>query len=201
MRQSQAIKVTNLDSKVQTDKETRKHSDMLPTSIRTRLRIIKLQQDEHTDKPVRKLAQRTIRKRIFEICCVLELLQQPKYRYLSNLLRSKKLAILHSPITAMSFRRARCFRIPSLSLMTTCMKCNKQDARVLCNGTSTASISVRRTHRSILLIRDNANLLILFKQDDTNLCTIMCTIMWIPTRFTRISVIYVVNVGSKSMDV
>ncbi|KYN30365.1 hypothetical protein ALC56_15341 [Trachymyrmex septentrionalis] len=33
-RQSRAIKVTNLDDKVQTYKETRKHGNMLPASIR-----------------------------------------------------------------------------------------------------------------------------------------------------------------------
>ncbi|KYN20688.1 hypothetical protein ALC57_06947 [Trachymyrmex cornetzi] len=34
VRQSRIIKVTNLDGKVQTDKETRKHGNMLPASIR-----------------------------------------------------------------------------------------------------------------------------------------------------------------------
>jgi len=33
MRQSQTIKITNLDSKVQNDKKTRKHGDILPDSI------------------------------------------------------------------------------------------------------------------------------------------------------------------------
>ena len=33
VRQSQTIKITNLDSKVQNDKKTRKHGDILPDSI------------------------------------------------------------------------------------------------------------------------------------------------------------------------
>jgi len=56
MRQSRTIKVTNLDGKVQTDKEMRKHDDIYTSSAD------KLRQDERTDTPVGKSLRRTIRE-------------------------------------------------------------------------------------------------------------------------------------------
>ena len=74
--QSRLIKVTNLDGKVQTDKETRKHVGMLPASIRAVVCEPSNcgRQDERTDTPVEKFA-RMIRKRVrvFEIVTTIEI--------------------------------------------------------------------------------------------------------------------------------
>jgi len=60
------------DKQVQTDKETRKHGDMLPTC----LFADKWRQGERVDKPIEKSAQRTIRERIhaLEIVATTEIL-------------------------------------------------------------------------------------------------------------------------------
>ena len=69
-RQSRAIKMTNLDGKVQTDKKMHKwqHAIGIYTCCRLQINIVKLRQDERVGKPVGKFARRTIREgvRVFE---------------------------------------------------------------------------------------------------------------------------------------
>jgi len=63
--QSQMIKVSNLDGKVQIDKEMRKASCYRPLYALSSVdRLWKLQQDEPADKSVGKFARRTIRERV-----------------------------------------------------------------------------------------------------------------------------------------
>ena len=82
IQQSQTIKVTNVDNKVQTEKEIRKLRNMLPISIRgiicdssnygkTNVLINLLESPWHM-----------FRERV----CVLEIIATAKYRYLENLL-------------------------------------------------------------------------------------------------------------------
>ena len=62
VRQSRTMKVSNVDGKVQTNKEMRKHGNMLLAS--KRIVCVKLRQDERVDKPVGKFAGRSIREHV-----------------------------------------------------------------------------------------------------------------------------------------
>ncbi|KYQ47387.1 hypothetical protein ALC60_13589 [Trachymyrmex zeteki] len=83
MRFVRMIKVTNLDGKVRIDKEMRKHSSMLPTSIRT---IVCGPSNCGKTNVLVSLLESPHGVRFENVYVYSKSLQQPKYQYLTNLL-------------------------------------------------------------------------------------------------------------------
>jgi len=89
VRQSRAIKVTNLDGKVQTDKETLKHGNMLPASILSHLYCAVICRLFCGRTNVLISLLKSVHSVRFEnVYMYSKSLQQPKFRYLANLLGS-----------------------------------------------------------------------------------------------------------------
>jgi len=84
MRQSQTIKVINVDNKVQTAKEVRKHGNMLPISIRG---VICGPSNYGKTNVLISLLENSLAY-ASRMCICTRSQQQPKYRYLKNLLTS-----------------------------------------------------------------------------------------------------------------
>ncbi|KYN14187.1 hypothetical protein ALC57_13606 [Trachymyrmex cornetzi] len=171
VRQSRMIKVTNLDGKVQTDKETRKHGNMLPASI---CAIVCRPSNCGKTNVLISLLESPHGVRFENVYVYSKSLQQPKYRYLANLL---------TPIEEVSyftFSNNSDVIPPSETLPNSIfifddVACDKQDAirEYFARGrhADVDCFYLCQTYAKIPkhLIRDNANLLILFKQDGTNL--------------------------------
>ncbi|KYN03428.1 hypothetical protein ALC62_05728 [Cyphomyrmex costatus] len=169
VHQSQSIKVTNLDGKVQTNKEMRKHGNMLPSSIRA---IICGPSNCGKTNVLISLLESSNGVRFENVYS--KSLQQPKYRYLKNLLAPIE------EINYFTFSNNSEIIPPSEALPNSIfifddVACDKQDAiRVYFAMGRHANVDcfyLCQTYAKIPkhLIRDNANLLILFKQDGTNL--------------------------------
>jgi hypothetical protein len=171
VHQSQAIKVTNLDGKVQTDKEMRKHGNLLPTSIRA---IICGPSNCGKTNVLVSLLESPNGVRFENVYVYSKSLQQPKYRYLENLL---------APIEEISYFKFSnnsdvippSDALPNSIFIFDDVACDKQDAIreyfAMGRHADVDCFYLCQTYAKIPkhLIRDNANMLILFKQDGTNL--------------------------------
>jgi len=115
VRQSWEIKVTNLDGKVQTDKETLKHRDMLPASIRA---IVCGPSNYDKMNLLISLLESPHGVRFENVYVYSKSQQQLKYRYLANFLAPIEEIGYFTFFNNSDVHRARCFRIPCLSLMT-----------------------------------------------------------------------------------
>ncbi|KYN23133.1 hypothetical protein ALC57_04457 [Trachymyrmex cornetzi] len=171
VRQSLMIKVTNLDGKVQTDKETRKHGNMLPASIRA---IVCGSSNCGKTNVLISLLENPHSVRFENVYVYSKSLQQPKYRYLANLLAPIE------EISYFTFSNNSDVIPPSEALPNSIfifddVACDKQDAIreyfAMGRQANVDCFYLCQTYAKIPkhLIRDNANLLILFKQDGTNL--------------------------------
>ncbi|KYN07837.1 hypothetical protein ALC62_01192 [Cyphomyrmex costatus] len=171
VHQSQSIKVTNLDGKVQTNKEMRKHGKMLPSSIRA---IICGPSNCGKTNVLISLLESPNGVRFENVYVYSKSLQQPKYRYLENLLAPIE------EINYFTFSNNSEIIPPSEALPNSIfifddVACDKQDAigKYFAMGrhANVDCFYLCQTYAKIPkhLIRDNANLLILFKQDGTNL--------------------------------
>jgi len=96
VRQSQTIKVTNVDNKVQTEKEIRKHGNMLPISIRGIIcgpsNCSKTNVLISAEKSTWHMFRKRVRVRVFEVVTA----KIPILGHLLTLI--EELIILHSPI-------------------------------------------------------------------------------------------------------
>jgi len=110
VRQSQTIRVTNFNDRLMTERYAWKH--VTDFCSRYHLWSVKLQQNKHVDKLAGKFAYGVCFENVY-----LKSLQQPKYRYLENLLAPIEEIGYFTPITVTLFRGVRRFQIPSLSLM------------------------------------------------------------------------------------
>ncbi|KYN06854.1 hypothetical protein ALC62_02238 [Cyphomyrmex costatus] len=171
VHQSQSIKVTNLDGKVQTNKEMRKHGKMLPSSIRA---IICGPSNCGKTNVLISLLESPNGVRFENVYVYSKSLQQPKYRYLENLLAPIE------EINYFTFSNNSEIIPPSEALPNSIfifddVACDKHDAIreyfVMGRHVNVDCFYLCQTYAKIPkhLIRDNANLLILFKQDGTNL--------------------------------
>ncbi|KYM93990.1 hypothetical protein ALC62_15399 [Cyphomyrmex costatus] len=171
VHQSQSIKVTNLDGKVQTNKEMRKHGNMLPSSIRA---IICGPSNCGKTNVLISLLESPNGVRFENVYVYSKSLQQPKYRYLENLLAPIE------EINYFTFSNNSEIIPPSEALPNSIfifddVACDKQDAIreyfAMGRHANVDCFYLCQTYAKIPkhLIRDNANLLILFKQDGTNL--------------------------------
>ncbi|KYN50234.1 hypothetical protein ALC62_04735 [Cyphomyrmex costatus] len=171
VHQSQSIKVTNLDGKVQTNKEMRKHGNMLPSSIRA---IICGPSNCGKTNVLISLLESPNGVRFQNVYVYSKSLQQPKYRYHENLLAPIE------EINYFTFSNNSEIIPPSEALPNSIfifddVACDKQDAIreyfAMGRHANVDCFYLCQTYAKIPkhLIRDNANLLILFKQDGTNL--------------------------------
>ncbi|KYM99641.1 hypothetical protein ALC62_09609 [Cyphomyrmex costatus] len=171
VHQSQSIKVTNVDGKVQTNKEMRKHGKMLPISIRA---IICGPSNCGKTNVLISLLESPNGVRFENVYVYSKSLQQPKYRYLENLLAPIE------EINYFTFSNNSEIIPPSEALPNSIfifddVACDKQDAIrdyfAMGRHANVDCFYLCQTYAKIPkhLIRDNANLLILFKQDGTNL--------------------------------
>ncbi|KYN07059.1 hypothetical protein ALC62_01988 [Cyphomyrmex costatus] len=171
VHQSQSIKVTNLDGKMQTNKEMRKHGNMLPSSIRA---IICGPSNCGKTNVLISLLESPNGVRFENVYIYSKSLQQPKYRYLENLLAPIE------EINYFTFSNNSEIIPPSEALPNSIfifddVACDKQDAIreyfAMSRHANVDCFYLCQTYAKIPkhLIRDNANLLILFKQDGTNL--------------------------------
>ncbi|KYM94178.1 hypothetical protein ALC62_15209 [Cyphomyrmex costatus] len=171
VHQSQSIKVTNLDGKVQTNKEMRKHGKMLPSSIRA---IICGPSNCGKTNVLISLLESPNGVRFENVYVYSTSLQQPKYRYLEKLLAPIE------EINYFTFSNNSEIIPPSEALPNSIfifddVACDKQDAIreyfAMGRHANVDCFYLCQTYAKIPkhLIPDNANLLILFKQDGTNL--------------------------------
>ncbi|KAM0735300.1 hypothetical protein ACS0PU_010448 [Formica fusca] len=172
-RQATIIKVINFDDKtrVMSEKEIRKHGNMLPTTIRG---IICGPSNCGKTNVLISLIESPHGVHFENVYVYSKSLQQPKYRYLENLLLSI------DEIGYFTFSNNSDIIPPSEALPNTILifddvACDKQDTIreyfAMGRHSSVDCFYLCQTYAKIPkhLIRDNANLLILFKQDDTNL--------------------------------
>ncbi|KYN02847.1 hypothetical protein ALC62_06327 [Cyphomyrmex costatus] len=171
VHQSQPIKVMNLDGKVQTNKEMRKHGNMLPSSIRA---IICGPSNCGKTNVLISLLESPNGVRFENVYVYSKSLQQPKYRYLENLLA------IEFNLNYFTFSNNSEIIPPRVALPNSIfifddVACDKQDAIrdyfAMGRHAIVDCFYLCQTYAKIPkhLIRDNANLLILFKQDGTNL--------------------------------
>ncbi|KYN29400.1 hypothetical protein ALC57_01155 [Trachymyrmex cornetzi] len=171
VRQSRMIKVTNLDGKVQTDKETRKHGNILPASIRA---IVCAPSNCGKTIVLISLLERPHGVRFENVYVYSKLLQQTKYRYLANLLAPIE-EIGYFTFSNNSDVIPPSEEFPNSIFIFDDVACDKQDAIreyfAMGQHANVGCFYLCQTYAKIPkhLIRDNANLLILFKQDGTNL--------------------------------
>ena len=164
MRQSRAIKVTNLNGKAQTDKEMHKHGDMLPASIRA---VVCGSSNCGKTNVLISLLESPHGIRFENVYVYSKSLQQLKYRYLANLLTPiEEISYFTFSNNTTLFHQA----LPNTTFIFNDMR---SDKKVFCKR-------MTRGRRLLLSLSDvckdteapynyNANLLILFKQDGTNL--------------------------------
>lgn len=172
-RQATIIKVINFDDKtrVMSEKEIRKHGNMLPTTIRG---IICGPSNCGKTNVLISLIESPHGVHFENVYVYSKSLQQPKYRYLENLLLSI------DEIGYFTFSNNSDVIPPSEALPNSIfifddVACDKQDTIreyfAMGRHSSVDCFYLCQTYAKIPkhLIRDNANLLILFKQDGTNL--------------------------------
>ena len=165
-----AIKVTNLDGKMLTDKETRKHGNMLPVSIRA---IVYGSSNCDKTNVLISLLESLHDYDSRCICIYSKLLRQSKYRYLANLLAPIE------EIGYFTFSNSDVIspgeELPNSIFIFDNVACDNQDAIrkyfVMGRHAVVDYFYLFQMYAMIPkhLIRDNANLLILFKQDSINL--------------------------------
>ncbi|KYM96688.1 hypothetical protein ALC62_12652 [Cyphomyrmex costatus] len=171
VRQSQTIKVTNVDDKVQTEKEMRKHGNMLLISIRG---VICGPLNCGKTNVLISLLESPHGVRFENVYVYSKSLQQPKYRYLENLLEPFE-EIGYFTFSNNSDVVPSNEALPNSIFVFDNVACDKQDAIreyfAMGRHADVDCFYLCQTYAKISkhLIRDNANLLILFKQDVTNL--------------------------------
>ncbi|KYM97339.1 hypothetical protein ALC62_11983 [Cyphomyrmex costatus] len=171
VQQSQTIKVTNVDDKVQTEKEMRKHGNMLPISIRG---VICGPSNCGKTNVLISLLESPHGVRFENVYVYSKSLQQPKYRYLENLLEPIE-EIGYFTFSNNSDVVPSNEALPNSIFVFDDVACDKQDAIreyfAMGRHADVDCFYLCQTYAKIPkhLIRDNANLLILFKQGDTNL--------------------------------
>lgn len=170
-RQSPAIKATNFDEKLVSKKEVRKHA----TDFHTRYHLwsVELSRISKTNVLI-SLLESPCGVRFKNVYVYSKSLQQPKYRYLGNILM---------PIEEIGYFTFsnNCEVIPPSEVLPNFIfifhdvACDKQDTIreyfAMGRHADVDSSYLCQTYAKIPkhLIRDNANLLILFKQDGTYL--------------------------------
>ena len=171
VRQARIIKVSNFDDRLLSEKKVRKHGNMLPTTIRG---IVCGPSNCGKTNVLISLIESPYGVRFENMYVYSKSLQQPKYRYLENLL---------APIDEIgyfTFSNNSDVIPPSEALPNSVfifddVACDKQDTIreyfAMGRHSSVDCFYLCQTYAKIPkhLIRDNANLLILFKQDGTNL--------------------------------
>lgn len=171
VRQARIIKVSNFDDRLISEKKVRKHGNMLPTTIRG---IVCGPSNCGKTNVLISLIESPYGVRFENVYVYSKSLQQPKYRYLENLL---------APIDEIgyfTFSNNSDVIPPSEALPNSIfifddVACDKQDTIreyfAMGRHSSVDCFYLCQTYAKIPkhLIRDNANLLILFKQDGTNL--------------------------------
>ncbi|KYQ53670.1 hypothetical protein ALC60_04234 [Trachymyrmex zeteki] len=165
------IKVTNLDGKVRTDKEMRKHGSMLPTPIRA---IVCGPSNCGKTNVLISLLKSPHGVRFENVYVYLKSLQQPKYQYLTNLLTPiEEIGYFTFSNNSNVIPSNEAF--PNSIFIFDDVAWDKQNAIreyfAMGRHAHVDCFYLCQTYTKIPkhLIRDNANLLILFKQDGTNL--------------------------------
>ena len=132
------IKVTNVDNKIQTEKEIRKHGNVLFLCAESSV-VHRLWQNKHVAKFAGKSIWYTFREHILEV------VKQPKYRYLENLLASIEEIgyITFFNNNVLSSNEA----LPNSIFVFDDVTCDKQDQRVLYDESI-------REHRLLLSVSD-----------------------------------------------
>lgn len=172
-RQATIIKVINFDDKtrVMSEKEIRKHGNMLPTTIRG---IICGPSNCGKTNVLISLIESPHGVHFENVYVYSKSLQQPKYRYLEKLLLSID-EIRYFTFSNNSDVVPPSEALPNSIFIFDDVACDKQDAIreyfAMGRHSSVDCFYLCQTYAKIPkhLIRDNANLLILFKQDGTNL--------------------------------
>jgi hypothetical protein len=173
VRQSQVIKVINFDDKIQlmSEKKMRKHGNMLPISIRG---IICGPSNCGKTNVLISLMESPHGVRFENVYVYSKSLQQPKYQYLENLLTPID-EIGYFTFSNNSDVVPPNEALPNSIFIFDDVACDKQDVIreyfAMGRHMDVDSFYLCQTYAKIPkhLIRDNANLLILFKQDGTNL--------------------------------
>ena len=173
VRQPATIRITNLDDKtrIMSENAVRKHGDMLPSTIRG---LICGPSNCGKTNVLLSLLESPHGLRFENLYVYSKSLQQPKYIYLENLLTSI------DEIGYYTFSNNSDVIPPSEALANSIfvfddVACDKQDTIreyfAMGRHSNVDSFYLCQTYAKIPkhLIRDNANLLILFKQDGTNL--------------------------------
>ena len=171
VQHSPAIKVTNFDDRIMFERKIRRHGNMLPNSIRG---IICGPSNCGKTNVLISLLESPHGVRFENVYVYSKSLQQPKYQYLENLLTpieevgyfafSNNCDVTH-PSEA----------LPNSIFIFDDVACDKQDTIrdyfAMGRHVDVDCFYLCQTYAKIPkhLIRDNANLLILFKQDGTNL--------------------------------
>ena len=172
VQQSQPIKVTNFDNKIQlmSEKKVRKHGNMLPISIRS---IICGPSSCGKTNVLISLLESPHGVRFENVYLYSKSLQQPKYQYLKNLLTSID-EIGYFTFSNNSDVIQPNEALPNSIFIFDDVACDKQDTIreyfAMGRHADVDCFYLCQTYARIPkhLIRDNANLLILFKQDGTN---------------------------------
>ena len=173
IRQATIIKVTNFDNKTQLmdEKEIRRHGNMLPNTIRG---IICGPSNCGKTNVLINLIESPHGVHFENIYVYSKSLQQPKYRYLENLLSSIE-EIGYFTFSNNSDVIPPSEALPNSIFIFDDVACDKQDTIreyfAMGRHSSVDCFYLCQTYAKIPkhLIRDNANVLILFKQDGTNL--------------------------------
>ncbi|KYM95548.1 hypothetical protein ALC62_13800 [Cyphomyrmex costatus] len=171
VRQSRAIEVSNLDAKVQTERETRRHGNMLPSTLRA---IVCGPSNCGKTNVLISLLESPNGVRFENVYVYSKSLRQPKYRYLEKLLTPID-EIGYFTFSNNSDVVPPNEALPNSIFVFDDVACDKQNAvrEYFAMGrhadVDCFYLCQMYTRIPKHLIRDNANLLILFEQDGTNL--------------------------------
>lgn len=171
VRQAQTIRVTNFDDKITSEIKLRKHGNMLPISIRG---IICGPSNCGKTNVLISMLESPHGVRFENVYVYSKSLQQPKYRYLENLLTPIE-EVGYFAFSNNSDVIPPSEALPNSIFIFDDVACDKQDTIreyfAMGRHADVDCFYLCQTYAKIPkhLIRDNANLLIMFKQDGTNL--------------------------------
>lgn len=171
VRQPIAIRVTNLDSRARPPEEARRHGRLLPSAIRC---LICGPSNCGKTNALISLLESPHGVRFENVYVYSKSLQQPKYQYLENLLAPME-DIGYFTFSDNSDVISPSEALPNSIFVFDDVACDKQNTIreyfAMGRHSNIDCFYLCQTYAKIPkhLIRDNANLLILFKQDGTNL--------------------------------
>lgn len=171
VQQATVIQVTNFDDRVMEGQQVRKHGDMLPLTIRS---IICGPSNCGKTNVLLSLIESPNGVRFENLYVYSKSLQQPKYQYLENLLTSIN-EIGYFKFSNNSDVIPPHEALPNSIFIFDDVACDKQNTVreyfAMGRHSSVDCFYLCQTYAKVPkhLIRDNVNLLILFKQDRTNL--------------------------------